>query len=129
MDYTAVGDTTNVAARLQQAADPGRIVISEVTHRLVAGYFHSRPLGEIPLKGKAEPIRAWEVISAQVARTRLEVEGERGLTPFVGRERELRLCLTALRRPRKAHGQFCRWGTGDQVRPSESRLKGMRRPE
>ena len=52
MDYTAVGDTTNVAARLQAAADPGRIVISEVTHRLVEGYFYARPLGELPLKGK-----------------------------------------------------------------------------
>ncbi|HXV50456.1 MAG TPA: adenylate/guanylate cyclase domain-containing protein, partial [Candidatus Binatia bacterium] len=46
MDYTAIGDTTNVAARLQQSADPGRIVISDVTHRLVAGYFHTRSLGE-----------------------------------------------------------------------------------
>jgi len=90
MDYTAVGDTTNVAARLQQVADPGRIVISEATHRLVAGYFHTRPLGELSLKGRAEPVRAWEVISARAVRTRLEVEAERGLTPFVGRERELR---------------------------------------
>jgi len=50
MDYTAIGDTTNVAARLQQAADPGRIVISEITHRLVSGYFHTRSLGELALK-------------------------------------------------------------------------------
>jgi class 3 adenylate cyclase/tetratricopeptide (TPR) repeat protein len=56
MDYTAVGDTTNVAARLQQAADPGRIVISEGTHRLVSGYFHLRPLGPLTLKGKTETI-------------------------------------------------------------------------
>jgi Adenylate and Guanylate cyclase catalytic domain len=53
MDYTAVGDTTNVAARLQAAADPGRIVISEATHRLVSGYFYSRSLGEIPLYSDA----------------------------------------------------------------------------
>ena len=63
MDYTAVGDTTNVAARLQQIADPGRIVISAPTHRLVDGYFYTRSLGELPLKGKAEPVPAWEVIS------------------------------------------------------------------
>src|SRR5262244_1807903 len=56
MDYTAVGDTTNVAARMQQAADPGRILVSEATHRLVGGYFHARPLGALPLKGKAEPV-------------------------------------------------------------------------
>jgi class 3 adenylate cyclase len=79
MDYTAVGDTTNVAARLQAAADPGRIVISEATHRLVGGYFYTRSLGEFPLKGKAEPVGAWEVISAQIARTRLDIEAERGL--------------------------------------------------
>jgi len=91
MDYTAVGDTTNVAARLQSAADPGRIVISEATHRLAGGCFYTRSRGELPLKGKAEPVLAWEVISAQVARTRLDVEAERGLTPFVGRDRELQL--------------------------------------
>src|SRR5262249_13092623 len=62
MDYTAVGDTTNVAARLQQAATPGRILVSEPTHRFAEGYFHTRPLGELVLKGKAEAARAWEVI-------------------------------------------------------------------
>jgi class 3 adenylate cyclase/tetratricopeptide (TPR) repeat protein len=105
MDYTAVGDTTNVAARLQQASDPGRIVISEVTHRLVAGYFHTRPLGKLSLKGKANPIQAWEVISARVARTRLEVEAERGLTPFIGRERELWLLSECFEKAKAGHGQ------------------------
>lgn len=105
MDYTAVGDTTNVAARLQQAADSGRIVISEPTHRLVGGYFYTRPLGELSLKGKAEPVRAWEVVSTRVARTRLEVEAERGLTPFVGRERELRLLADCFEKAKAGHGQ------------------------
>jgi class 3 adenylate cyclase/tetratricopeptide (TPR) repeat protein len=105
MDYTAIGDTTNVAARLQQSADPGHIVISDVTHRLVAGYFHTRSLGELSLKGKTEPIQAWDVISARVARTRLEVEAERGLTPFVGRERELRLLSDCFEKAKAGHGQ------------------------
>jgi class 3 adenylate cyclase len=105
MDYTAIGDTTNVAARLQQAADPGRVMISEVTHRLVSGYFHTRSVGELALKGKAEPVRGWEVISARVARTRLDVEAERGLTPFVGRERELRLLTECFEKTRQCHGQ------------------------
>jgi class 3 adenylate cyclase/tetratricopeptide (TPR) repeat protein/ribosomal protein L40E len=105
MDYTAVGDTTNVAARLQQAADPGHIVISDLTYRLVAGYFHTRPFGELSLKGKAEPIRAWEVISARVARTRLEVEAERGLTPFVGRERELQILSECFEKAKTGRGQ------------------------
>jgi class 3 adenylate cyclase len=52
MDYTAVGDTTNVAARLQTTADPGRILVTEATHRLVAGYFHTRPWGSLPSRGR-----------------------------------------------------------------------------
>jgi len=91
MDYTAVGDTTNVAARMLQIADAGRIVVAEATHRLVGNYFHTRPLGSLTLKGKTEPVDAWEVISPRSARTRLDVEAERGLTPFVGRDRELRV--------------------------------------
>jgi class 3 adenylate cyclase/tetratricopeptide (TPR) repeat protein len=105
MDYTAVGDTTNVAARLQAAADPGRIVMSEATHRLVGGYFYTRAFGELSLKGKAEPVRAWEVLSARVARTRLDVEADRGLTPFVGRDRELRLLFECFEQAKAGHGQ------------------------
>jgi len=105
MDYTAVGDTTNVAARLQQAADPGHIWISEATYRLVGGYFYTRPLGPLSLKGKAEPLPAWEVIAAREPRSRLEVEAERGLTPFVGRERELRLLLECFEKAKAGHGQ------------------------
>jgi class 3 adenylate cyclase/tetratricopeptide (TPR) repeat protein len=105
MDYTALGDTTNVAARLQAAAEPGRIVMAEATHRLVGGYFYTRPLGELSLKGKAEPVRAWEVLSARVARTRLEVEAERGLTPFIGRDRELRLLFECFEQAKAGHGQ------------------------
>jgi class 3 adenylate cyclase len=105
MDYTAVGDTTNVAARLQQTAEPGRILISEATHRLVEGYFHLRLLGDVPVKGKAEPAKAWEVIGAQSARTRLEVEADRGLTPFVGRDQELRTLLEGFDLARAGHGQ------------------------
>jgi class 3 adenylate cyclase/tetratricopeptide (TPR) repeat protein/ribosomal protein L40E len=105
MDYTAIGDTTNVAARLQQGADPGYIMISEVTHRLIAGYFHTRPLGELSLKGKSEPVRAWEVISAKMARTRLDVEAERGLTRFVGREHKLQLLSECFEKAKAGHGQ------------------------
>jgi class 3 adenylate cyclase len=106
MDYTAVGDTTNLAARLQEAADPGRIVISGATHRLVAGYCTIQSLGELSLKGKAEPMRAWEVLAIRETRTRLEVEAERGLTPFVGRERELRLLHDGFALAQKGHGQI-----------------------
>ena len=106
MDYTAVGDTTNVAARLQQTAEPGQVVVSAATHRLVGGYFHTRALGEVSLKGKADPVPVWELISQRAARTRLEVEAERGLTPFVGRERELGLLRDAFERARGGQGQI-----------------------
>ncbi len=106
MDYTAVGDTTNVAARLQQIAAPGRVVISTATHRLIDGYFYTRPLGEVTLKGKAESVAAWELIARREARTRLEVEAERGLTPFVGRDRELGLLRDAFERARSGRGQI-----------------------
>jgi len=105
MDYTAVGDTTNVAARLQQASAPGRVTVSEATHRLVRGYFETRALGEVQLKGKAEPLAIWEIVAAHETRTRLEVEADRGLTPFVGRARELGTLLDAFERARAGHGQ------------------------
>jgi class 3 adenylate cyclase/tetratricopeptide (TPR) repeat protein len=105
MDYTAVGDTTNIAARLQQAAERGRILVSEATHRLVMGYFHTRPLGELALKGKADLVQAWEVIGARADRTRIEVEAERGLTHYVGREYELRQLAECFTRARAGKGQ------------------------
>ena len=105
MDYTAVGDTTNVAARLQQGAESGHIVIGETTYRLVADYFDTRPLGELSVRGKAEPIRAWTVEAAREGRTRLEAGVQRGLTPLVGRGRELEALEAALARTRAGHGQ------------------------
>ena len=65
MDYTAVGDTTNVAARLQQASEPGRVTISEATQRLVHGYVETRALGHLQVKGKAEPVQVWEAVEAR----------------------------------------------------------------
>jgi class 3 adenylate cyclase/tetratricopeptide (TPR) repeat protein len=105
MDYTAVGDTTNVAARLQQSAEPGRVTISDATHRLVRGYFETRPIGQMHLKNRDEPVMAWEVLAAREARTRLELEPAGGLTPFVGRERELGLLLDAFASVQASKGQ------------------------
>src|SRR3989454_8434729 len=104
-DYTAVGDTTNVAARLQQAADRGRIVVSDGTYRLVEAYFYTRELAPLTLKGKSEPLKAWEVIATREGRTRLDVEAERGLTPYIARERELRLLFDAFDKAKAGHGQ------------------------
>ena len=106
MDYTAVGDTTNVAARLQQWAEPGSIVIAEPTHRLIAGYFHVRRVGEIRLKGKAETVSVWEVTAARGTRSRLEVEAERGLTALVGRGREMAALWDCFEKARAGQGQM-----------------------
>ena len=67
--------------------------MSDATHRLVRGHFETRPLGEMHLKGKTEPVTAWEVVAARESRTRLEVEAEIGLTPFVGARVSCANCL------------------------------------
>src|SRR5439155_1340552 len=89
MDYTAVGDTTNLAARLLGLAKPGQIVVSRRTQHLRDGFFVFDDLGEFQVKGKAEPVRAYVLMSEISGRTRLEVSKERGLTPLIGRDREL----------------------------------------
>jgi class 3 adenylate cyclase/pimeloyl-ACP methyl ester carboxylesterase len=89
MDYTAVGDTTNVAARFLALAEPGQILVSDETARVVKPYFHLQPLGEVTVKGKARPLRAFRVEGARGVKSRLEAQAEHELTPFVGREREL----------------------------------------
>jgi len=105
MDYTAVGDTTNVAARVQQAAAPAQILIAEATYRLVTDYFHTRPVGELPLKGKGKAVPAWEVAAARGGRSRVEIRAERGLTPFVGRQRELGILMDCLAQAKSGRGQ------------------------
>jgi tetratricopeptide (TPR) repeat protein len=104
MDYTAVGDTTNLAARLQQLARPGSVVISEVTHKLVAGFFETLDLGELPVKGRG-PARAFEVLRPRGRRARLDVAIERGLTPLVRRERELVTLLDRFHEVKAGRGQ------------------------
>jgi class 3 adenylate cyclase len=89
MDYTAVGDTTNLAARLLGIAEPGQIVVSRRTQQLSAGFFVFEDLGEFQVKGRREPVRTYAVSSEISGQTRLEVSRERGLTPLVGREQEL----------------------------------------
>ncbi len=104
MDYTAVGDTTNLAARLQQNARPGSVVISDATHRLVAGFFETLDLGEMPVRGRA-PARAFEVLRPRGRRARLDMAIERGLTPLIGRERELATLLDRFGEVKAGRGQ------------------------
>jgi class 3 adenylate cyclase/tetratricopeptide (TPR) repeat protein len=104
MDYTAVGDTTNVAARLQQNARPGSVLVGASTHRLIAGYFETLDLGELPVKGHA-PVPAFEVVRARGRKARLDVESERGLTPLVGRDRDLGTLMDVFARVKAGQGQ------------------------
>ena len=106
MDYTAVGDTTNLAARLQQLAKQGQILVSESTFQAIEGYCHTDYLGEFSIKGIGEPVPTWAVLSGRGTRTRLEIEAERGLTPFVGRERELTLLHECFDKARSEQGQM-----------------------
>ena len=89
MDYTAVGDTTHLAARLQQAALPDSILISEATQHLVSGYFELRDRGALDLRGVSGKVHSFEVLGERAARDRVEAGAPEGLTPLVGREREL----------------------------------------
>src|SRR5262249_20066078 len=105
MDYTAVGETTHLAARMEQMAPPGSILIASATRRLVEGYVEAVPLGVRPVKGLPEPVDVHELTGLGPARSRLQaVSGH--LSPFVGREREHAVLLDALEHARAHHGQL-----------------------
>jgi class 3 adenylate cyclase/tetratricopeptide (TPR) repeat protein len=106
MDYTAVGDTTNLAARLQTLAPAGSILISEATHRLVAGYFDTRDCGELAVKGRSTPVRAFEVLADRAERRRIDVLADVGLTPLAGRGGELAALREAFAGASGGHGQI-----------------------
>jgi len=112
MDYTAVGDTTNLAARLLNVAAPGQIVVSEHTRVLTDGYFVFDDLGEFQVKGKSAPVHASTVVEERRGRTRLEVSRERGLTPLVGRSEERARLYTAFERASDGAGATV-WLTGE----------------
>src|SRR5712692_9034893 len=104
MDYTAVGDTTNLAARLLAIAQPGQIVASRRTQHLRDRLFSFEDLGDFQVKGKAEPVRAYAVTGELDSRARLEFSQDRGLTPLVGRTRELEALNAAWYRASSGEG-------------------------
>src|SRR5213596_3560518 len=105
MDYTAVGDTTNTAARMQQLAEPGAIVVAEASQKLIAPYFATRALGAVPVKGKSQPVAAYELLKALEGVTRLDARAARGLSPFVGRDDALETLARAWAQVRSGRGQ------------------------
>ena len=106
MDYTAVGDTTNLAARLEKAASPDGILISDTTRRLVSGYFELEDGGEVEVKGKSEPVRVFEVLAELEVSGRIEAAtAVAGLTPLCGREGELGALRAAFESASEGHGK------------------------
>ena len=89
MDYTAVGDTTNLAMRMESMAEPGAVQISETTYRLVEAYFDCEDLGSGLIKGKEEPQRAFRLIKPSEVQTRIEASISKGLVRFVGRKNSM----------------------------------------
>jgi len=105
MDYTAVGETTHLAARMEQAARPGTVLIAPETLHLVEGLVAVKSLGPVRVKGRAEPIEVYEVSGLGPARTRLQAAARRGLTRFVGRDAEIEVLRRSLERAGAGHGQ------------------------
>jgi class 3 adenylate cyclase len=105
MDYTAVGQTTHLAARMEQLAAPGSIRLTAETLRLAEDLVQAAPLGPVPVKGLGEPVEVFELMGAVAARTRLEAAARRGLTRFVGRNAELEQLRDALDRASLGRGQ------------------------
>jgi len=105
MDYTAVGQTTHLAARMEQLADPGAIVITPDTLALAEGYVETTPLGPVQVKGLSQPVEVCEITGAGSVRTRFQAAAARGLTRFVGRDAELAELRRAVEQARQGRGQ------------------------
>src|SRR5262249_24370580 len=105
MDYTAVGQTTHLAARMEQMAMPGSILLTQATLRLIEGYVQVTPLGPMPVKGVAAPVDIFELVGTTALRRRLQTAVARGLSPFVGRQPELEALQQALARASAGQGQ------------------------
>src|SRR5437867_7081010 len=105
MDYPAAGQTTHLAARMEQLARPGTALLTADTLRLVEGYVEVTSLGPVPVKGLPEPVAVYELLRAGPVRSRLQAAVARGLTRFVGRDAELAQLRQALARAGAGHGQ------------------------
>ena len=105
MDYTAIGETTHLAARMEQAARPGTVLIAPATLDLVEGFVAVQPLGPVPVKGRREPVEVYELSGIGPVRTRIDAAERRGFTPFVGRDAESAVLERSLERAGAGHGQ------------------------
>ena len=105
MDYTAIGDTINLASRMQSSAQPGTVHVSGQTHRLTKDFFVFSSLGKLAVKGKEEPQDAYVLLSPTEVKTRIEASAVAGLTPFVGRAKEMATLKDAFDKALSGQGQ------------------------
>jgi class 3 adenylate cyclase len=103
-EQLALGETPNIAARMQGLAAPNTLVISHATHGLVQGYFECQPLGEQTLRGVTAPVTLYRVLRESGAQGRLDIVSARGLTPLVGREQEVGILLERWGQVKDGHG-------------------------
>jgi TOMM system kinase/cyclase fusion protein len=104
-EQLALGETPNIAARIQGLTAPNTLVVSSATYRLIQGYFACQDLGEQTLRGVAEPIAVYRVLQESGARGRLDVAVTRGLTPLIGREQEAGLLVERWEQVKSGQGQ------------------------
>jgi class 3 adenylate cyclase/tetratricopeptide (TPR) repeat protein len=105
MDYSAIGETTHLASRMEQLATPGSVLLTAETLRLAEGLVQVKSLGHVPIKGLAAPVEVFELGGASATRTRLQALAARGLTRFVGRQAELEALRQAQDLAGAGHGQ------------------------
>jgi class 3 adenylate cyclase len=105
MDYTAVGDTTNLAARMESMAQPGTILGTGYTHKLAREFFQFESLGKVEVKGKEEPVDAYELKKATEVETRIEAAAAKGLTKFAGRKNTMAALMQAYDKAKSGSGQ------------------------
>ena len=105
MDYTAMGDTTNLAARMETAAEPGSVLVSESTHRLAKEFFEFASSEALEVKGKQEPVEAYTLLHPTEVDTRIGASIAKGLTRFVGRRREIETLREAFAKVQSGEGQ------------------------
>ena len=103
-EQTVIGETPNLAARLQALAEPGTVLISESTHRLTDGHFEYRYLSPVALKGWADLIPAWQVLGATGVESRFEAQHKARLTPLIGRDEEFELLLRRWQHAKRGEG-------------------------
>jgi class 3 adenylate cyclase/tetratricopeptide (TPR) repeat protein len=106
VEYTPIGHSTGLAARMQTLARPGSVAVTEQTRKLCEGYFTFKSLGAVQVKGVSEPVNIYEATGLGPLRTRFQLSAERGLSRFVGRQDEIGQTIRALELARAGHGQI-----------------------